>query len=423
MTDSAQPPVILVATVDSESRGILDRELRGRYGSDYEIVTCDSTSTATPSSTASDAGDATSPWCSRASTGVDRDGLTFLRRARAIHPSAKRTVVVTWGDFDSAAPVFRAIAEGHAEAQLLRPERRRDEEFHGSITDLLDDWHLIAGHRIRGGAPDRSARRAHPHPARRLRSQPHPHRLLRRRLAARAADAREPSSLDDPELPVLVLQFTSPPTTLTNPTDIEIADAFGLMTPPSADDGLRRRHRRRRAGGPRRGGLRGFRGPAHPGDRAHGSRRPGRNELVDPQLPRLLTRHQRRPPGVPVVPAGLGVRRRVPVLAPGGRRSRSTVTRRVVIALRRHQVRARVRDRCHWRRLPPPRGSGTRGADRAGRLLRRGGLRGAGDAGRPVFVIGGGNSAGQAALHLAKYAEHVTLLVRGAGLAAACRST
>src|SRR5918994_3323863 len=37
-------------------------------------------------------------------------------------------------------------------------------------------------------------------------------------------------------------------------------------------------------------------------------------------------------------------------------------------------------------------------------------------AGRPVFVVGGGNSAGQAALHLAKYARQVTLLVRGPSL-------
>jgi thioredoxin reductase (NADPH) len=38
--------------------------------------------------------------------------------------------------------------------------------------------------------------------------------------------------------------------------------------------------------------------------------------------------------------------------------------------------------------------------------------------GQQVFVVGGGNSAGQAALHLAKYARHVTLLVRGPSLAA-----
>ncbi len=37
--------------------------------------------------------------------------------------------------------------------------------------------------------------------------------------------------------------------------------------------------------------------------------------------------------------------------------------------------------------------------------------------GKRVFVAGGGNSAGQAAIHLAKYAESVTILVRGPGLA------
>ena len=32
---------------------------------------------------------------------------------------------------------------------------------------------------------------------------------------------------------------------------------------------------------------------------------------------------------------------------------------------------------------------------------------------RPVFVAGGGNSAGQAVLYLARYARRVTLLIRG----------
>lgn len=34
-----------------------------------------------------------------------------------------------------------------------------------------------------------------------------------------------------------------------------------------------------------------------------------------------------------------------------------------------------------------------------------------------VFVVGGGNSAGQAAVHVARFAQHVTLLVRGPSLA------
>jgi thioredoxin reductase (NADPH) len=37
--------------------------------------------------------------------------------------------------------------------------------------------------------------------------------------------------------------------------------------------------------------------------------------------------------------------------------------------------------------------------------------------GRTVYIVGGGNSAGQAAVHLARYAEHVTILVRGGSLA------
>jgi thioredoxin reductase (NADPH) len=38
--------------------------------------------------------------------------------------------------------------------------------------------------------------------------------------------------------------------------------------------------------------------------------------------------------------------------------------------------------------------------------------------GKDAFIAGGGNSAGQAALHLARYARHVTLVVRGSSLEA-----
>ena len=40
-----------------------------------------------------------------------------------------------------------------------------------------------------------------------------------------------------------------------------------------------------------------------------------------------------------------------------------------------------------------------------------------------VFVVGGANSAGQAALHFAKYANKVTMLVRGGACRPPCRNT
>src|SRR5262249_56059047 len=49
---------------------------------------------------------------------------------------------------------------------------------------------------------------------------------------------------------------------------------------------------------------------------------------------------------------------------------------------------------------------------------RGGGGRGLGGrGGRDVLVVGGGNSAGQTTLYLARHARHVTLLVRGDNLA------
>jgi thioredoxin reductase (NADPH) len=67
-----------------------------------------------------------------------------------------------------------------------------------------------------------------------------------------------------------------------------------------------------------------------------------------------------------------------------------------------------------WRRLGVPRLEALVGA---GVFYGAAGCETGAMAGRDVFVVGGGNSAGQTALHLARYARRVTLLVRADGLA------
>jgi len=412
------PPVILSATVDSESATVLDDELRRRYATDYEVVTCVSYQHARAVL------DGLRRWrrpvamilsCYNPS---DRDGLTFLRRARALHPAAKRAVVVRWGDFDSSGAVFRAIAEGHAELSLLRPERRRDEEFHGSITDALDDWHLANGSgfeavRLIGMANERT------HTLRDLFGRNHiPIGYLEADSEA-GRQALLALDLDDPgtELPVLSLLFTMPPTTLVNPTDIEIADAFGLMSPPSpevlydvivigagpsglaaavyaASEGLRALVIEQQAVGGQAGTsslIRNY---------------PGFSRGVSGAHLAYRAFQQAWPFGAEFLfmRAATGLRvdgpDRIVGLSDGG----SVRGRSVVVA-----------NGVDYRRL---------GIPALEDLLGRGVYYGAAVseapamAGSPVFVVGGGNSAGQAALHLAKYAHHVTLAVRSAQLAA-----
>lgn len=413
MTDNG-PPVMLLATVDEESRHILDRELRARYAADYEVVTTGSYEHARAIL------DGLRHWGRDVAmilgcyTPADREGLTFLRRARSIHPSARRAVVVTWGQFDSATAVFRTIAEGHAELQLLRPERPRDEEFHGAITDVLDDWHLTMGTgfeavRIIGRTDERT------HTLRDAFGRNHIP------IGYYSADTEagqgmlDNLGLDDPDLPVLVLEFTAPPTTLVNPSDIEIADAFGLMTPPSAEElydvvivgagpaglaaavyaaseGLATLVIERQAVGGQAGTsslIRNY---------------PGFSRGVSGAHLAFRSFQQAWSFGAEFV-----FMRDVVGLAASGDERRVTMSDGSVVRGRAVIVATGV----DYRRLD---------IEALERMIGRGVYYGAAVseapamAGKPVFVIGGGNSAGQSALHLAKYAKHVTLLVRGESL-------
>jgi thioredoxin reductase (NADPH) len=415
MSDSG-PPVMLLATVDAASRAILDGELRRRYAADYEVVTSGTYEHARAILDGLRRWDRDVAMILACYSPADRQGLAFLRRARRLHPSAKRAVVVTWGEFDSAAAVFRTIAEGHAELQLIRPEGPRDEEFHGSITDVLDDWHLARGSgfeavKLIGRADERT------HMLRDAFNRNHI--PIGYYPADSDAGRRMLTGLDlvDPELPVLVLEFTAPPTTLVNPSDVEIADAFGLMTPPSAEtlydvviigagpaglsaavygasEGLSTLVVERQAVGGQAGTSSLIRN--YPGF----SRGISGAQLAFRSFQQAWSfgaefLFMREVVGLEAVGA-----ERIVSLSDGGKiRGRSAI----------------VASGVDYRRL---------GVPDLEHLIGRGVYYGAAVseapamAGRPVFVIGGGNSAGQAALHLAKYAKQVSLLVRGGGLAA-----
>ncbi|MGJ6980242.1 FAD-dependent oxidoreductase [Aestuariimicrobium soli] len=64
-----------------------------------------------------------------------------LQALRQAVPNSRRVIVTPWSRFLQVAPTLRAaVAKGKADAYLLLPRGPRDEEFHSAIVELLNDW-------------------------------------------------------------------------------------------------------------------------------------------------------------------------------------------------------------------------------------------------------------------------------------------
>jgi thioredoxin reductase (NADPH) len=410
-------PVILLATSDVTSRDVLGPELRRRYGADYEVVVCADYQHARAILEGLRRWERSVAMVLGCYGPDDREGLDFLRRAYALHPSAKRVIVAIWGDWPSTSEVFSAIAHGHAELLALRPERPRDEEFHGAITDALDDWHLAQGVGFEAVRLIGEQRDERTHSLRDSFGRNHIP-VAFHPVGIDATDRMLAGlGLEDPELPVVVLAFTSPPTTLVNPTDLEIADAFGLMAPLPTDriydvvvvgagpsglaaavyassEGLSTLVVEQLAVGGQAGTsslIRNYPGFSRGVSGAHLAYRSFQQAWTFGTEYSFMRQVE-----------GLGVEGdlRTVSMSDG-----SVVRGRGVV----------VATGVDYRRL---------GVPELEALVGRGVFYGAAVSeapsmtGEQVFVVGGGNSAGQAALHLARYARQVTLLVRGPSLAA-----
>ena len=71
----------------------------------------------------------------------DRHPLQAFADWRAVVPSARRVISAHYDTFlQQAAELRPGLAKGKYDAYLLMPRGVRDEEFHGAITELLSDW-------------------------------------------------------------------------------------------------------------------------------------------------------------------------------------------------------------------------------------------------------------------------------------------
>ena len=71
----------------------------------------------------------------------DAHVLEAFGQWRAVVPTARRMIAAPWQYFIADAAALRAgMAKGKYDAYLLMPRGARDEEFHNAVTDLLSDW-------------------------------------------------------------------------------------------------------------------------------------------------------------------------------------------------------------------------------------------------------------------------------------------
>lgn len=407
-------PAILITGRNPEARSVTCREVERRYSHDYLVAEADSPEAGLEElRRLAAAGEVAAILA--AFNSEDPDAIEFLAAARRAAPRARRAVVIRWGEFDLASATFAALAAGDIDFYLTTPQPPRDEDFHAALTESLGEWALGTGSgfeavRIIG---EQSAR------SHELRDT-----FLRNHIPSGFYDVDTETGqallqglhLDDPSLPVVVLQFTSPPTVLTDPTDLEIADAFGLMSPLpdklwevtmigagpaglaaavyAASEGLDCLVIEKQAVGGQAGTsslIRNY--PGFP--RGVSGNRLAFSAFQQAWSFGAAFRFMRSAESLEKIGDELHVH-----LSDG------TVvrTRSVVVATG-----------VEYRRL---------GIPALEELVGRGVYYGAAVSeaprmsGRRVVVVGGGNSAGQAIIHLARFAEHATLAVRGPSLAA-----
>jgi thioredoxin reductase len=228
-------PAIVIVSDDPDTFRIVADEVRKRYGTDYQVVTSTNHSAATEDLERLRQSDVPVALILATQGGGEERGISFLAHARSLHPTARRVVVIVWGDFETARPIFDAVIRGEIDHWLMRPEHERDEEFHRSLTEFLEDW--SAEREVTFEAVRIIGRRRSPRSSELLDAFARNHIPVGFYEADSGQGARllGELGLSHPELPVVLLRFAPEPTTLVNPSDIEIADAFGIMQPLDAD--------------------------------------------------------------------------------------------------------------------------------------------------------------------------------------------
>jgi thioredoxin reductase (NADPH) len=136
-------PVLVAVDEDAGALGDVERELRDRYERHYRVV-CTRSSHEARACLQEVAAEGEEVALVLAAPQLDgRSGSELLDEVRHLHPHARRGLLIAWGDWGDRATgetIFDAIAHGRIDHYVIRPSASPDEVFHQAISGLLLEW-------------------------------------------------------------------------------------------------------------------------------------------------------------------------------------------------------------------------------------------------------------------------------------------
>jgi thioredoxin reductase (NADPH) len=337
-------------------------------------------------------------------------GVELLEQARSIYPNARRVLLTAYADTSAA---IRAINTARIHYYLTKPWDPPEEKLYPVLSDLLEDWQAsfkppfeglrVIGHRWS----------LNDHRVRNFLSRNHvPYRWFDVAASPEAVKLLEERQLDPEKLPVVLF---GDGVVLVDPELEALAGKVGLRIQATQDF-----YDLTVIGA----------GPAGLAAAVYGASEGLKTLVIEPEAPGGQAGSSSRIENYLGFPSGL-------TGSELGRRAYSQASRFGAEFVTQRATGMRVDGQYRFVQLADGRevsshavllapGVQYRKLDLPGceRLTGRGVYYGAALVealsckGEEVFIVGGANSAGQAALHFAKYATKVTMLVRGDGLSA-----
>ncbi len=398
---------------DPAALGVLAQELRKRYGADY-LVACQLDAVAALHAlerVQADGGQVALVLADQWMPAMT--GVQLLARAHWLHPAAQRALLIDWGDGSTAEPILQAAAFGQVDDWIAKPTQPGDERFHQAVSQFLYEWARLQRPQFQAVRVVGDQWSARSHELRDLLSRNsipfgfYPVDTGEGRALLGAAGAT------GERLPVVVV-FDG--RVLADPSNAEVAEALEIRTRPEATT-----YDVTVVGA----------GPAGLAAAVSAASEGLRTAILEPEAIGGQAGSSSK------IRNYLGFRRGVSGAELAARAYEQAWMLRAEFVYGQHAVGLRTAGPDREVAL----GDGSQATSRAvvlatGVRYRRLGvpnleaLTGAGVfygaaaseaqavKGREVYVVGGANSAGQATVHLARYASQVTMLVRGSSLAA-----